>query len=192
MRELLRVNLVLTTEEIKENLHLNISRRTVSNLIKKANLSRKAVKKINFNNFSNKNLKLQLEYFNKIMNIPFENIIYLDETGFNRHIIEKYGYSPVGVDCHVPVKGSKGNSITLISAISLAGLVYYTLFEGACNRKIFIDFLITNLIPRIQTERCIIVMDNLSSHHAAVNNLSSNPNIQFVFLPPYCPEFYPI
>ena len=61
MRELLRVNPVLTTEEIKENLHLNISRRTVSNLIKKANLSRKAVKKIDFNKISNTNSKILSE-----------------------------------------------------------------------------------------------------------------------------------
>ena len=119
-------------------------------------------------------------------------MVYIDETGFNRHLTEKYGYSPIGVDCVLPVKGSQGNSITLIGAICTGGLVAYSIFEGGTTGERFKTFLDTVLLPRLSPHTTKIVMDNLSSHHSAISSYNPLAEIEFVFLPPYSPEFNPI
>ena len=109
-------------------------------------------------------------------------MVYIDETGFNRHLTEKYGYSPIGVDCVLPVKGSQGNSITLIGAICTGGLVAYSIFEGGTTGERFKTFLDTVLLPRLSPHTTKIVMDNLSSHHSAISSYNPPAGIEFVFL----------
>ena len=94
---------IITAAEVKDACNFNFSVRTVNNRIKHANFSRKVVKRKNENKNSATNINLQLTYFDKIYHKPMDQIIYVDETGFNRHLTDRYGYSPVGVDCIVPV-----------------------------------------------------------------------------------------
>ena len=134
-----------------------------------------------------------MAFFDKIFHKPRENVIYVDETGFNRHLCNRYKYSSVGVDCILPVKGSQGNCIAFIGAISIRCLVAYSIFEGATDTKKFKDFLLSTLFPRLDsTVQTTSVLDNLSSHHSAVRNQQLPANVEFVFLPPYSPEFNPI
>ena len=51
VKEILRSSPTLTSEEVTDVGQFSLSRRTISNKIKKAKFSRKVVKKINFNNF---------------------------------------------------------------------------------------------------------------------------------------------
>ena len=134
IKTVLRSNPTLTAAEVKDAWNLYFFVRTVNNRIKHANLSRKVVKRKNENKKSVTNINLQSTYFDKIYHKPMDQIIYVDGTGFNRHLTDRYGYSPVGVDCIVPVKGSQDNSITFIGAISLRGrVIAYSIFEGAAD-----------------------------------------------------------
>ena len=124
----LRSNPTLTAAEVKDACNFNFSVRTVNNRIQHANFSRKVVKRKNENKNSATNINLQSTYFDKIYHKLMDQIIYVDETGFNRHLTDRYGY------CIVPVKGSQGNSITFIGAISLRGrVIAYSIFEGAAD-----------------------------------------------------------
>ena len=70
-------------------------------------------------------------------------MVYIDETGFNKHLTEKDGYSPIGVDLVLPVKGSQGNSITFIVAICTGGLVAYSILKVPPTQISFIISFLT-------------------------------------------------
>lgn len=137
-------------------------------------MTRKIAKKINVNKDVDSTLRKQRDFYNKIINKIFNQPIPRNKTGFNLHIVESYGYSMEGTRCNIPVKGSQGNSVTMIAAISLEGLLVFSIFEGACNTAILKRSLAYELLPRIEENRTQIIMDNLSSHHSGIRRLEAN------------------
>ena len=56
----------------------------------------------------------------------------------------------------------------------------------------FVEYLKTKLLPPL-SEADIIAMDNMRSHHAkTVKNLLDEKHIQYLYLPPYSPDYNPI
>jgi transposase len=115
-----------------------------------------------------------------------------------------YGKAPVNV----------GKAITLILGIGLQGVVAPLAFEGAMNGHIFGSYISEQVVPLLPPD-AIVVVDNLSSHHAeeACDVLEERGvvvrdefstlhledpcdapgkhGIEVWFLPPYSPEMSP-
>ena len=68
----------------------------------------------------------------------------------------------------------------------------YTTYQGGTTGDRFVDYLEKVLIPTLH-EGDIVVMDNMRSHHVKkVAEVLRKANIDFLYLPPYSPDFNPI
>ena len=96
-----------------------------------------------------------------------EDLIFIDETGFNMHIHRKRGRSIRGTRAHATEKNTPGNRINMCAAVSPSlGLVKYKCILSSWNKEEFSVFLQELLdTPLLQSHSCIICMDNVSWHH---------------------------
>ena len=86
------------------------------------------------------------------------------------------------------MRGAPGPAIRSTGVIPEASLV----FEGSVNAMIFRGYVERCLAPALRPGD-IVVMDNLSSHHAAgVADAINAAGAELWYLPPYSPDFNPI
>ncbi|KAG0440940.1 hypothetical protein DMUE_1407 [Dictyocoela muelleri] len=69
----------------------DISTSKISRILKKEGITRKRLKKISINRDNDINKNYQFEYSMSVNRIRNEEIIYIDETGFNLHTSTNYG-----------------------------------------------------------------------------------------------------
>jgi DDE superfamily endonuclease len=94
--------------------------------------------------------------------------VFIDETGIHLGMTRRYGRAPIGerlYDSEVP--GDSGKNISLIGGLSLDGLIATMSVVGSVNTNVFLYYIQEILIPQLWVG-AIVVMDNLSVHHAAV------------------------
>ena len=135
------------------------------------------------------------EYQKILKQIPQENLIYLDESGFDLNMKKEYGWKKKGQRLYDNKSGNRKNKrITVISAYSnqTKDLIAPIYFEGNTDTKIFNqwiqEFLITELKPN-QT----LILDNATFHKSSkTRELIESANCKLLYLPPYSPDFNPI
>lgn len=102
------------------------------------------------------------------------------------------GRAPVGQRVHDSTPRNRGQNVSLLGALSMEGLVATMSVPGSVNTDVFVTYLSEVLIPQLWVG-AIVVMDNLSVHHAAVvAQLIEAAGATLVFLPPYSPDLSPI
>ena len=83
-------------------------------------------------------------------------------------------------------------STTILSSVRLNGQTAYTVYHGGTTAEQFSEYLKNILLPTLSKDD-IIVMDNMRSHHAkSVKEVLDTSEIQYLYLPPYSPDFNPI
>jgi len=118
--------------------------------------------------------------------------VILDETGFQKDVGFKRGYSKKGVRLQIENKNLKlGKNISVLAAINQSKLLTYSKQSTSFNRISFLEFLNKNksLFPK----KTVLVMDNASFHHSKeVNDLALQQGWDILYTPPYSPWFSPI
>lgn len=121
-----------------------------------------------------------------------EDLVFLDETGFNLGMTKRDAWAPKGQRAVDFRPGNKGKNVSVLAAISVAGLLSMATMVGGLTIPDFLSFLAKRLIPRLR-KGMAIVMDNLSVHkNKQVVSLLRAHGIGVIFTPPYSPEFNPI
>jgi hypothetical protein len=79
-------------------------------------------------------------------------LIFLDESAKDeRNLSRLYGYSPRNVRAQKKVVFVRGKRYTILpAALTLEGLVAIDVFEGSCDRKRFVDFVLNQVV-------CVII-----------------------------------
>ena len=136
------------------------------------------------------------EEYQKILNqIPKENLIYLDESGFDLNMKKEYGWKIRGKRLYDNKSGNRKNKrITVISAYSnkTKQLIAPMYFEGNTDTEIFNQWIVELLIPELKPNQTII-MDNATFHKSQRTiELIKSANCNILYLPPYSPDFNPI
>jgi len=86
----------------------------------------------------------------------------------------------------------KGQKYTVIGAISAKDIVCYKMIKGSMKKQDFLEFVKTELCPRLN-EKKVVIMDNLNSHKTAeVRQMIGQTGARLLYLPVYSPEFNPI
>ncbi len=137
------------------------------------------------------------EEYQKILNqIPKENLIYLDESGFDLTMKKEYGWKTRGQRLYDNKKGQRKyhKRITVISAYSnqTKNLIAPFYFEGNTNSEMFNLWLKEILLPELKPNQTII-MDNAAFHKNKITEeLIKSAKCKLLYLPPYSPDFNPI
>lgn len=120
------------------------------------------------------------------------NLIFIDETGVNLSMTRRYGRCEGGERVYAHRPGNQGQNVTLVGAMSDEGLIATMTLPGGLNTESFIVYLNQILLPQLW-KGAIVVMDNLSVHHAeTVETLINSVGAKVKFLPPYSPDLSPI
>ncbi|KAG0440624.1 Transposable element Tc3 transposase [Dictyocoela muelleri] len=171
----------------------NTSISSIQRLVKSSGLSRKRIKRRSNTLNSENHKSLVIEYCARIIGFRNKTVLFLDESGFNLHVSNSYGYSPINVDAVSFLKPSKGKNISLCAIFSPSGILKYKLIEGAFNGTFFYEFLTEAYDSNVLNSDCVLIMDNVRFHHSPhIKTFFSNNNISYLFLPSYSPELNPI
>lgn len=121
-----------------------------------------------------------------------ERLVFLDETGLKTDLTRIRGWAPGGERLVEAVPGGKWHTHTLVQAIALDGVRAAMVLNGPINGESFAGFCEWLLAPALFPGD-LVVLDNLSSHHAvrAIQAIEA-VGARVVPLPPYSPDFNPI
>ncbi|KAA6394541.1 MAG: hypothetical protein EZS28_009931 [Streblomastix strix] len=126
-----------------------------------------------------------------ISETPDDDLLFLDETGFNLHITKLFGQSPKVKKATNIVPASQGQNLSVIALISCRGLEAYQVTEGAINVELFCDFL--EIFDEEMLINRKIVMDNARWHYnEEAQRMVSERGCEVVFNAPYSPQLNPI
>ncbi|KAG0434043.1 hypothetical protein DMUE_5326 [Dictyocoela muelleri] len=193
----LELNPCLTIKELAINLETNHnivrSVSTIHRIVKSAGFSRKVLTKIPINRNSDQNKTLRYIFGQSIENIPNDKIIYIDESGFNLHLAQNYGYSKKNTKASISVPNSKGQNVSFLCAISINGIYSYKIKKGSFNSTDMCSFINNDLPSLRENEIKYIIMDNASIHKTSEVAIAANSKRYILkFLPPYSPQLNPI
>lgn len=86
----------------------------------------------------------------------------------------------------------RGKNVSLISAISLKGILTHFSLIGGTDGLTFEAFIAQKLVPCLW-EGAYVIMDNYSSHKGQeIKALIERAGAKLIYLPTYSPEFNPI
>lgn len=107
-------------------------------------------------------------------------------------MIRLYGRAECKNRVYDKVKHKAEIKLTLISGLSINGLVSPYEFEGYLDQHIFYYYLKDFLIPEMKAGQ-VLLLDNLSSHKGEIiENLLIEKGIKVIYYPAYCPNLNPI
>ena len=132
-------------------------------------------------------------YLKRIRRVPIDRLVFLDESGMNLAMSRSHAWVRRGSEFvnRVPINWGR-KSLTLLGAIRLSGWVVLTTTYGPANKKSFVAWFSTKLLPKLRRGD-VVVMDNLSSHHdPRIVAAATRRGVRVIYLPPYSPDLNPI
>ena len=187
----------LIQNEVKEKLeerNISVSQSTVSRVLKRVSYTRKRLTRVPVERNTPQMIENRRSYARGMANLRDENLIFLDECGFNKHTSRAYGYSPINTKAVKHVQGNRGRNISLLCMINVNGGVEYEVHNGAINAEILTNFLENKLAANTAGSAITtLVLDNVRFHHSQlVKNICNDKGVQIRYLPAYSPQLNPI
>jgi len=107
-------------------------------------------------------------------------------------MVNEYARAEGGLRAVAPKPFDKGEKFSIISAISITGIVAMMYIASAVNTTIFKTFVTELLISKLKPGQ-FIILDNVSFHKSPeLINIIEATGAKLVFLPPYSPDLSPI
>jgi transposase len=132
-------------------------------------------------------------FVKNIINIPKKDRNFLDETGTCMNMTQQYARSLKNTKACGEKPTAQGKHYTTVSIISEDGMNFEHTFQGYLNKAYFIHLLKVFIIPKFKNTTKYLIMDNCSSHkNPDVIKILEENNVNYLFLPPYSPEYNPI
>jgi len=129
----------------------------------------------------------QLQYIMK----P-EDLVFIDEAGSNATMTPEYAWSEVGTRVIDRRPLSRAPNVSIIGALTLAGLSAIMTVPGGVGGDAFLTYVRQILVPTLRPGQ-IVVMDNVRFHKVAgVAEAIAAAGCEVLYLPAYSPELNPI
>ena len=124
--------------------------------------------------------------------MPAQRVTVFDESGTHLDMASPYARAPRGERADALGRRNTGKNMTLLAGITLEGMTAPFVVEGAVTTAVMETYLQQVLLPTLRVGD-IVILDNLSVHHAAsVTHLLTQHGCRVLFLPAYSPDFSPI
>jgi transposase len=119
-------------------------------------------------------------------------LVFVDESGANITLARRYGWAPRGERSHGAAPRNYGENLTLVAALSLAGLDAPMLLDGAMDARAFDRYVEHILAPTLHPGQ-LVILDNLAVHkREPIRQAIAAAGCRVLFLPSYSPDFNPI
>lgn len=117
---------------------------------------------------------------------------FVDESGVNLAMTRLYGRAPKGVRVVGAGPHNYGQHVTILGALSLAGVGAVMTVAGATDAEVLRAYIKHVLAPTL-VPGDIVMLDNLSVHKATgIQQMLARRRTRLRYLPPYSPDFAPI
>jgi transposase len=134
----------------------------------------------------------RVEYRESIAEEIVSRLKFLDESGSSISMTRLYGRAAPGKRVCEAVPKNRGENLSILAALSLAGVQAPMTISGAVDGVVFKTYVKEVLCPTL-SEGDVVVMDNLSAHKVAgIRELIEDRGAKLVYLPPYSPDMNPI
>lgn len=121
-----------------------------------------------------------------------ERFKFIDESGTNIAMTRLFGRAPRGERVVGSVPQNYGENVTMLAALSTAGISAVMTVEGATDGEVFRTYVEWVLAPTLRAGD-IVVLDNLGAHKAqGVREAIECQGARLIYLPPYSPDLNPI
>jgi len=121
-----------------------------------------------------------------------ERLWFFDESGLNLSFTRSFARSQRGERVLGSVPKNWGDSVTLMAAVGVRGLLAPMLLQGSLTGDIFSQYLELDVAPQLRAGD-IFVVDNLGAHKTTLAyQCIEAAGATLLFLPPYSPDFNPI
>lgn len=118
--------------------------------------------------------------------------MFLDESGVTTEMTRRYGWAPRPDRVSEAVPAGHWRTLTVLAALTLEGMLASMTIESPTDGDVFLAFVEQVLGPRLQPGH-IVILDNLGAHKVeGVRRLIESRGAQWLYLPPYSPDFNPI
>lgn len=142
--------------------------------------------------------KLRVEYWQKIIGVQEEDLVFIDEAGVNLALVRLDARAVKGKRARGVRPQKRGKNVSMIGAVALKGIVASVNIYGSSDGVTFEAFVLNKLVPQLWSGACV-VLDNSTIHkgeeiQAAIEAVGA----KLIFLSPTCglalcsPEFNPI
>jgi len=178
--------------ELKKRTKLAVSESTMSRTLRRLGITKKQ-KTIEASERQKPEVKAKREAFLlKRSTWSVSRLIFIDETGITLTMTSRDAWSPAGQRAVDSAPFRKGESATLVAALTAEGIQAPFLFRGAMDGSALRAYVAEVLIPELRPGD-IIIWDNLAVHDdALVRDLIAAHGMSLEFLPPYSPDLNPI
>ena len=120
------------------------------------------------------------------------DVVFVDETSTNTAMAPRYARAPRGERAVGRVPRNRGPNVTLLAALTPAGIGPALVVEGAVDGAAFELYVERLLAPGLRPGQ-VVVLDNLSAHTGErVRDLVTAAGARLLFLPAYSPDFNPV
>lgn len=120
------------------------------------------------------------------------DLVFLDETSTPTTLTPLRAGAPKGQRAVGAVPRGRREQVTLICALTLAGMAAPVLLPGALDRAAFDTWVAEQLVPALRPGQTVL-LDNLSVHKSAVaRRLVAAAGCELRHLPTYSPDLNPI
>jgi len=118
-----------------------------------------------------------------------KDFIFLDDAGANISMVSDYGRVEGGKRLKMPKPMGHGEKFSMISAISMIGIMALTYCKDAVNGSVFVIFIKKFLLGKLRLGH-IVFLDNIKFHKIGrVKELTESVGTKLVFLPSSIPSF---
>lgn len=120
------------------------------------------------------------------------DLVFVDETSTHTALTRLRARAPRGERAAGRVPRNRGPNVTLLAALTPAGVGPSVVIEGAADGAVVEAYVEQFLAPSLRPGQ-VVVLDNLSAHKGdRVRDLVEAAGGRLLFLPAYSPDFNPI
>jgi transposase len=124
--------------------------------------------------------------------LDLNKLVFFDESGVNTLMSRTRGRSLKGKRLVDSAPAGRYETLTLMSAVRLDGVVAPMLLDGPVNAETFAGYIEDCLLPALEPGE-ILILDNLPAHKSTrITQAVEVAGCILVYLPPYSPDLNPI
>ena len=91
--------------------------------------------------------KLRIHYWQTILDVKEEDLVFIDESGVNLALIKLYARAIKGQRARGTKPQRRGKTISMLGAVALKGIIASSNIYGACDAITFEAFVANKLVP---------------------------------------------